>query len=342
MGNNQSNKKEQTNYPVNPNPLIVLTYNIWFEGGFHKPPTTPPPTEAPPNEKAVARGKRLLALETQYAARAFEVRMHAVIDILLSSNADVINLQEVTAWSEEMIKTHPQLMEKYFVSSNAVGRYGVLQLALKTRHPTFTTIAMPTNMGRDLLAVQVFVGDNKPVLVCGAHFESLSSAPIRKEQLQVASITMKDFSNSILCGDFNFCSYRNYDRSNLILENDVLMEVLPDYDDVWSTIVWPKKKNTTGNETKTEECPTTPTSKDKGFTFDSERNVNIRQNERMRYDRILSKVVDLSPTSIRLIGDDIIVKDGNRSFHPSDHFGLICTFDLVESTTSNDGDGDEL
>lgn len=242
MGNNQSNKKEQTNYPVNPNPLIVLTYNIWFEGGFHKPPTTPPPTEAPPNEKAVARGKRLLALETQYAARAFEVRMHAVIDILLSSNADVINLQEVTAWSEEMIKTHPQLMEKYFVSSNVVGRYGVLQLALKTRHPTFTTISMPTNMGRDLLAVQVFVGDNKPVLVCGAHFESLSSAPIRKEQLQVASITMKDFSNSILCGDFNFCSYRNYDRSNLILENDVLMEVLPDYDDVWSTIVWPKKE----------------------------------------------------------------------------------------------------
>eukprot|EP00943_MAST-04B_sp_MAST-4B-sp1_P002179 g2179.t1 len=335
MENEQSKKTQENNYPINPNPLVVLTYNIWFEGGFHKPAT-----EAQINENAVARGKKMLPLDRHNAARAFKVRMDAVFDILVSSNADVINLQEVTPWSEEMIKKHPQLIEIYSISSNAIGRYGVLQLALKTRHPTFKTISMPTNMGRDLLAVQVFVGDNKPVLVCGAHFESLSSAPVRKEQLQVASQTMKDFSNSILCGDFNFCSYRNYDQSNLTLENDVLMEVLPNYDDVWSTIVWPKKNNKNGNETNMEECPTTPTWRDKGFTFDSERNVNIRQYERMRYDRILSNVVDLSPSSIHMVGDDIIVKDGERTLHPSDHFGLICTFDLVESNNGGCGDSE--
>ena len=304
--------------------LQILSYNIWFDGGFHKPSSSSPPSQtAPPNESIVDRGKRLLQLDKHAGAQTFQTRMAAVIDILIASHADVICLQEVTAWSHELITTHPTLSHLYEFSNNPMGRYGVLALALKSRHPTFQTIAMPTCMGRDLLAVQIVVGENIPCLVCTAHFESLASAPVRKEQLQVAASLMHPCANSVLCGDFNFCSYRNYAHSDPVLENKVLAEIMPNHLDLWSTLVWPKGGGGSG-----EERPSTPTWQEKGWTFDSERNHNIRQQERMRYDRVLSHVQDLHPVSIDIVGD-VEIEDGPRVIHPSDHFGLLATFEVV-------------
>ena len=320
MGN-RSPAPLYSNQPLNPNPLLILTYNIWFQDGFHKPPSTPPSATAPPNESVVNRGKRLMALDTQAGGMKFQVRMAAIVEIILASNADVVNLQEVTPWSYELITCHPSISELYVWSNNPLGRYGVLQLALKSRLPTFQTVPMPTHMGRDLLAVQVCAGDNKSVLVCSAHFESLSSASIRKEQLQSAAAAMSQHPNSILCGDFNFCSYRNYDRTTVPLENKTLIEILTNYDDLWSTLIYPGIDEQDGN--------TTPRAEEKGYTFDNERNLNIRQNERMRYDRILAKVVDVVATGIVIVGDEEIEDDGGRKMHPSDHFGLVGTFEVV-------------
>jgi len=48
----------------------------------------------------------------------------------------------------------------------------------------------------------------------------------------------------------------------------------------------------------------------------------------MRYDRVLSHVQDLHPVSIDIVGD-VEIEDGPRVIHPSDHFGLLATFEVV-------------
>ena len=87
--------------------------------------------------------------------------------------------------------------------------------------------------------------------------------------------------------------------------------------------------------------PSTPRDKDKGWTFDSVNNHNIRQTERMRYDRVLARSGEglegksnLVPVDICLVGqEEIDVEHENNKIykmHPSDHFGLLCTFDIIQ------------
>ena len=135
----------------------------------------------------------------------------------------------------------------------------------------------------------------------------------------MAKDRMKGYKNSILMGDFNFCSYRNYPRSEEThyrsrtgasdrpLENDSLTAILPHHRDVWAAL-----------------HPT-----EKGYTFDSERNPLIAKYEQMRYDRVLSKCINFAPVAIELIGTETIPSEDMslRKVHPSDHFGLLTTFD---------------
>ena len=175
----------------------------------------------------------------------------------------------------------------------------------------FVWTEMPTHMGRSILSVKVRPPSlqKRAVHVSTAHFESLSSATVREQQLKVyARMAAKEAEGpSILCGDFNFCSYRNYGDDGGPLENSVLARVLPDYTDVWADMK-------SGN--------------DPGYTFDSERNSNIRQEEQMRYDRILFRENSQRPgyaASVELIGTQKIESIG---MHPSDHFGILCRFHL--------------
>ena len=326
-------------------PLTVLTYNIWFEGGFNKPAPLDPVAVDPNTLGAVARGKYLLKIDTAERAASFVSRMSRVVNILRASQADVVCLQEVTPWSREIFASDPFLTEIYAFSENPLGRYGVLILAKKERAPSFQTHAMETMMGRDLVGVVVDLpsggAPKRKVLVLTAHFESLSAAPIRKLQLEQAASVMNEKSlsdgvlrnmmsffsgatpkhpNTVLCGDFNFCSYRNFDKDSMPLENDVLRAILPDHDDLWPTLVWPGEAESDGT--------TTPRAEDKGYTFDSELNHNIRQTERMRYDRVLSRCSDLIPRTIRLVGTEEMEGEGGNKYpmHPSDHFGLLATF----------------
>ena len=298
--------------------LKIITYNIWFEGGFNKPEETSTlqNNKEPANESLVARGKRLMAIHTYTQAMSFRIRMEQIVHLLLNEQADVICLQEVTHWSHEIL-CNSELSNIYDFSTNSRGKYGVLMLALKTHSPNFQTIEMPTNMGRDLLCVSIV--DNS-VLICGSHFESLSSANIRQQQLQVAKNTMNNHQNSILVGDFNFCSYRNYDRKSTPLENENLTAILPNYQDLWCVL----------NDQEESDGSHTPRPEQKGYTFDSELNHNINQQERMRYDRILCSLKDLKCTNIHMIGTDEITHvrdDGSElKLHPSDHFGLVATF----------------
>ena len=170
---------------------------------------------------------------------------------------------------------------------------------------------------------------------------------------------------TILAGDFNFCSYRNFVPS-LPLENDDLAVCLPGWLDVWEALK--------------------DTSSEPGYTFDTELNafteaMGCGRCERMRYDRVMALVsgptgggvegsvgMDVAegvgqvwaPTDIRLVGTEQVPlepsdkstgQDGHqeqatgsagstsgktplsvvcsgppRCVFPSDHFGLLATF----------------
>jgi endonuclease/exonuclease/phosphatase family metal-dependent hydrolase len=114
-------------------------------------------------------------------------------------------------------------------------------------------------MDRHLLTARCIIGvPNQYINIGNVHLESLNNARTREEQLGICD-TILPSGKSILVGDFNFCSERNYDGS-LPLENDCLSRTMPSYEDLWRKL-------------KPEE---------KGFTFDSTANKMLKKYEQAR------------------------------------------------------------
>lgn len=254
----------------------------------------------------------VLTLNVWFGRHEFERRMAGIVDLLVANKADFVCLQEVTPRGAQIFKSDARLKELYDVNKHSVGRYGVLLLAKKRWKAKFKETGFPSDMGRVLLSAIVNLDDGEgaepqQMIVSTAHFESLSSHSLREEQMEVANRVQKDYTNAVLCGDFNFCSYRNFDLEKKVLENDSLKQKLPEHEDLWPLL---------HDTTKEEE---------KGYTFDSTINTNIHKFERMRYDRILSKLKDAKPRSIQIIGNKSL-EGGGVSVFPSDHFGLLAHF----------------
>jgi endonuclease/exonuclease/phosphatase family metal-dependent hydrolase len=285
----------------------LLTYNIWFHGSNQLAAT------------AAARSGQPDPTDN------FVERMDAVANVILATDADVVCLQECTPWSFALFSKNDSLTSRYDMSKyGRQGRYGVSMLVRKgwraqeagsNEVAPFVWTEMPTMMGRSLLSTQVRPPSlpTRVVHVSTAHFESLASARTREEQLKVcACVAAEEVSGpSIVAGDFNFCSYRNYNDAPGPLENDVLTRVLPDHTDVWPSLAGNHGED--GGDLF-------------GYTFDSERNSNIQQAEQMRYDRILFRDGPGGrgyATSAELVGMEKIVALG---MHPSDHFGVLCRF----------------
>jgi len=190
----------------------------------------------------------------------------------------------------------------------------------KTFVPRFQSTKLPSRMARTFLTT-VLTPIN--LVVATVHLESLASRVTREHQLKIIASNLKSFEDkgfsTLLCGDFNFCSRRNYSLSykdendgtkEKDLENRVLDITLPHYDDAWVLLMSNKESY--------------------GFTFDSKRNSNILSSKgkevysQMRIDRIMLNLsVSLNPSKYQLVGTELI---SNR-FCPSDHFGLSLCID---------------
>ena len=317
--------------------LRVVTYNVWFFGGFQKPPVF--------DKKNLIGGKSEKELAMMKLSNIntydFEERMNAVIQECLKCDADVVCLQEMTHWSKEIFEKHKALASNYEFSFDIQGRYGIGMLVRKgIRVEKFQVTNMRSYMGRNLLHC-VVMKNSKRIHIATAHFESLSNAKLRREQLKTANevassykkpwipsilSSVKGCSASILCGDFNFCSYRNYSGTGP-LENLVLKEVTPEFVDLWPAL---KREKKSKKESDVDDGFSTPDKKKQreelGYTFDSKTNTNIKKFERMRYDRIMLRTFcgdDVVAESIELIGTDEI-KEIKK--HPSDHYGLFARF----------------
>lgn len=225
--------------------------------------------------------------------------------------------------------------------------YGVITLCKKELKPVFNFYDFPSEMNRKLLLTSIY---NNQYHIGNVHLESLSNASVRKEQLLKCSEIFNSLpsSNILVCGDFNFDSYQNYNaRLNEPLENNNLLSILPTFVDTWSYLK--------------------PIS-EKGFTYDSVLNSMITKRERMRYDRILfnsksaardttnyelDRSKSIVPLSIEMIGTNPIYEtsdvdvdiskcitptkqihcsktsNGSIQLFPSDHFGLYTVFELL-------------
>jgi len=238
--------------------LKFLTYNIWFDQ-LHR----------------YARTSHICNLLQQY-------------------DADVVCLQEVTTEALDIFQRHSWLAQTYtFATPSSVSEswYFVTMLVKKELRPNFDVVFMPTDMERNLLVATLILDSRSKLMVGTAHFESLDSRFLRREQLKCVAKVFQNSGAWVLCGDFNFCSYQNYGgRNPHDLENHVLQQVLPPHVDAWQGIYSDAMTNR----------------EQRGYTYDSERNANIEQFEQMRYDRIICSVGRCRPVRAELVGTELL------------------------------------
>jgi len=257
---------DRTDSFVQTNTVKLITYNVWF------------------SDKYVGE------------------RSKVIFQILNESDADIIALQEVTYHFLQLLLMQDWVQKDYFISDfkgNTFGAYGVVLLS---RFPVkrLGLYQLPSDMERQLLLAE-FIINNKTLKLATVHLESMQdSADIRAEQLETIFPLLDEADNSVLMGDFNFCS------SNL----DENLNIDGRYDDLWE-------------ELRPKEI---------GYTLNSEINnmltLNLSTSIQARYDRILFRQdkTNWKCIDIKLLGDKPI-PDLDVGVFPSDHFGLLAILD---------------
>jgi len=150
---------------------------------------------------------RILTLNVWFLDVSWDARFAAQLALFEGSGADVICLQEVTTRFEAALQASgsPLLATHAWHGPDfAAHRYGTAALVRRSLQPAFSRAPLDSEMGRDLLLVAL-----PSVLVGVVHLESADSADVRRQQLGDVAAAL-GARPSILVGDFNFCSYRNY------------------------------------------------------------------------------------------------------------------------------------
>jgi len=241
--------------------LTFCTYNVWFE---------------PHN---------------------FEIRGIELRKIMQETNADFICLQEVTfPFFKELLLTK-WVQDSYFISGIQITSYHTVILS---KHPCqFICIPFPTRMGRYLLYALIEINGIKTA-VGTVHLESLNSAKVRKEQLDITFNEFKQYPRAFILGDHNF----DWDSEN--------KNIIPEHMDTWKVL-----------------HPDDP-----GYTM-----AKTPKYPAWRPDRILiKKDAGFTPIMIERLGMNPIPKyDHTKPSNPyeiktpSDHYGLEAIVELDEN-----------
>jgi exonuclease III len=299
--------------------------------------------DLPAGIEAVRTAVTVLTWNVWFDEFEYTLRCNSIFSVCKELNPDVICFQEVLPQFVDLLQsekwTRSYRLSTDFLESS-VSPYGVMILAKASLQPSFSIHVLNSVMDRKFVAADLKV-NNWHLFVGTVHLESLKFSDLRRDQLGTISNILREHDNSIFCGDFNFCSYRNFIEGGE-LENNALQEILPDHIDMWSAFH--------------------DTDESKGYTYDSENNPMITHEERMRYDRIMYNFakpesgLDCTywPQWIRLVGTEPIRQlNGKRvpsrgsssankspasplraiaediaAVLPSDHFGLFAGFEL--------------
>jgi endonuclease/exonuclease/phosphatase family metal-dependent hydrolase len=309
----------------------------------------------------------VLSWNIWFGRLSFRERSESILRFVEDILPSVVCFQEVTARFVSDHLNQSKLLDLYDCSDDgsgkSLGSYGVLMLCKKELKVCFeVTEFVDSAMDRSLLSA-TFRVNGEPVVVGTVHLESLNNHPNRVKQLQVCNAQLSPFSHAILCGDFNFCSYRNYNPDpSKPLENDSLAVTCPEFSDMWlklkvDPVVAQMGESAAQLPSVAESLPEHVL----GYTFDSVLNQNVSSYERFRLDRVVYKLPEgcgakLQPQDIKIIGKTPINQEEldraaasaaaaaasvystpprGRSdsmsvpVFPSDHFGLLATFSMA-------------
>jgi len=244
---------------------------------------------------------KLLTYNVWFSEEYISERAQGIFRILHESDADIIALQEVTFHFLQLILMQDWIRKEFFISDikgDTFSSYGVV-LLFRIPAKRLTLYQLPSNMERQLLIAEFTIND-QPFKVATVHLESMrNSADVRAEQLN-SIFPLLSNNNSVLMGDFNFCSsnvneYRNIDDS---------------YTDLW-------------DELRSDNF---------GATLNSDLNpmLTTKSSNRImaRYDKILMRNENQvwQCMQIALLGDTAISRHQPNIF-PSDHFAVVAKID---------------
>jgi endonuclease/exonuclease/phosphatase family metal-dependent hydrolase len=156
--------------------------------------------------KPTCRTLSILSWNVWFDYHELQSRSDLIIMEIVRMQPDIICLQEVLPLFESNLSRHRQLQALYQFSKYEPGHgYGNITLVKKNLRPQFTSVPLPTKMGRKLTVARVLVGDSNQVemVIGNVHLESLENNQlIREQQLQVCNEQLPA-GMSVLAGDFN-------------------------------------------------------------------------------------------------------------------------------------------
>lgn len=236
-------------------------------------------------------------------ARDAEERMPTLLSLIKSTDADIIALQEFKPWAmtyflkEDWIKnySYPVKDGKPFFA------HGLLILS-KGPISGFSALALPSHQNRMLLKVETAI-DGVQYSVATCHLDSyLEDGPRRARQLDVYFRELGNSPNAFLLGDFNFGDGEQPETDHL---NRSFL-------DVWKVLY-------SGNPGFTWNIEVSPMAKQGSFPNEVSR----------RLDRILFNSTQLQGKAAEIIGSRPVRAELPMIF-PSDHFGLVARFTVME------------
>lgn len=233
----------------------------------------------------------------------FDLRGIEIRDTLSKLDPDFICLQEVITPFFNALCDCDWVRKKYSISG--FGKFSnSYECVILSKYPcNFYKTPFPTRMGRSLKFAELMINGQK-IAVSTVHLESLNNPDYRARQMQISFDILRTYDEAFIMGDFNF----DWDSEN--------SKIPKDFEDVWLKL-----------HTKEEE----------GFTMEAKGKLRA-----WRPDRILLKNSKLiTPRSIERIGMEPIAlyRDNPGLLRqgiitPSDHFGLLATFDFAATSTS--------
>ncbi|KAK4455551.1 5'-tyrosyl-DNA phosphodiesterase [Podospora aff. communis PSN243] len=188
------------------------------------------PVQADTSEVAMPEVFSLMSWNIDFQRPLENERMKTALHYLVTSSlrggrTTIIMFNEMVVSDLQLIQQEPWVQEGYFVTDltgeNWTSRYGTCILIPNTL-PVKNVFRVPylkTNMGRDVLFVDVALPGDKTLRIGSTHLESLRSyPPLRPAQLKTAADFMKQASAGIVGGDLN--AIEDFDKT-LHLQNDL-------------------------------------------------------------------------------------------------------------------------
>jgi len=227
-----------------------------------------------------------------------EARYAEILRLTLEKFPDIIAFQEVTGKMLAVIEETKEMRSYEIIKADTRWYDTIIAVHERCLLSKSRMVQLPTNQGRNFKIAEFKKADISFALG-NVHLESMRSMKnARQKQLEIVLKELEKYPLHFLCGDFNFCATST--------ENKMLAQ--SQMNDVWEAL-------------KPEEP---------GWTEDTERNaMRYRakpKKKQVRFDRILWRGDVMTPSLIELLGTDPF--DDKKELWPSDHFGLLATFQL--------------